>query len=353
MAQLKFAVWNIEWMNDLFTGDPPVFKPDADTVRGPKRNNTVAQRKADIAGVINEAAIDVLVIVEGPNRIEELNGFFTQAIVNGDWTCAVQSAGAQSVGIAVRTDTGNFAASPITWFDVMNHDEAKVLKTVTNEFQMDTDDDILKELHKFERRPLYASVNCFDGTSFRVLGIHLKSKGVFDALEWSKWWAKADGNRKKILAQCFQLRTEFLDPYLSDATTKDIPLIVCGDINDGPGFDTSEMKLNASGVERLMGSIWDPSRCLGSALYDTLPDDKKKKQDFKSIYTATFQDPIFAGSYRNSWIDHILYSRNTDNWISNAEIIHDMPDGQRIYTKYPTASDHRPVTCVINTDGIV
>ena len=113
------------------------------------------------------------------------------------------------------------------------------------------------------------------------------------------------------------------------------------------------MKLNASGVERLMGSIWEPSLCLGNALYDSLSDAKKKKQDFKSIYTASFQDPIFARSYRNSWIDHILYSRNVADWISNGEVLHNMPDGQRIYTKYPTASDHRPVTCIVNTDSLV
>ena len=210
MARLKFGVWNIEWMNDLFTGDPPVFKSDDDEIRGPRKVNTVAQRKNDIAGVINELELDVLVIIEGPNRIEELNQFFELDIVNGVWQCTVQSSGSQSVGLAVRTDTGNFDTNPFTWFDIATNEEAKVLKVATNQFVMDTDDDNLKELHKFERRPLYASINCFDNTQFRILGLHLKSKGVFDALEWSKWWAKADGNRKKYLLNVSNYEQNFL-----------------------------------------------------------------------------------------------------------------------------------------------
>jgi hypothetical protein len=252
---INFGVWNIEWMNDLFTGDTPVFRPDGDVVRGPRRDNTVAQRRADVAGVINDLDLDAMVIVEGPNRVEELQLFFDQDTVNGDWRCAVQSSGAQSLGLAVRVDRGAFADPPFAWFDVATAPEAAALKAATDPFQMDSDGDEVDEVHKFERRPIYAELRPAGGPPFRVLGVHLKSKGIFDALEWSKWWARAEGNNRKLLAQCFHLRQHFLDPYLNDPATRDTPLIVCGDINDGPGFDTAEMKLTASGVETLMGSF--------------------------------------------------------------------------------------------------
>ena len=53
----------------------------------------------------------------------------------------------------------------------------------------------------------------------------------------------ADANRRKTLAQASQIRLgflDFLDPYLTDGATRDTPLVVRGDINDGPGLDASE-----------------------------------------------------------------------------------------------------------------
>ncbi len=350
MSDINFGVWNIEWMNSLFEGDPPQFKPGETTIRGPKRNNTVDERVSDISGVINEMDLDVLVIVEGPNRVDELHLFFDRDEVDGDWVCAVQQSGAQSVGLAVRVDTQKFSDPPLTQFDASLADTAPLLKSATDPFPMDTDRDGLDELHKYERRPLYAQLNLQDGTAFRVLGVHLKSKGIFNALEWAAWWAKAEGNRKKLLAQCFQLRNRFLDGYLTDDQTREIPLLICGDINDGPGFDASEMKLQASGVETLMGSIWKPDLTLGNAIYDALAEEDQEELNFEEIYTASFKDPIIDGSYMRVWIDHILYTRNQSGWVQNGKIWKEMAGEERIYRKYPAASDHFPVTCQVRID---
>lgn len=350
MSKIKLALWNAEWFNELFTGAPPVFKHDDD--RGYMTRQKIGDRRRDLTGVINDIEAHIWVIVEGPNQSSELQLFFDHPGVDGIWQCVVQPAGAQSVGLAVRIDTGLFEDQAFDWYDIKNSQEAETLRKATDEFRMDTDGDGLDEFHKFERRPLYASINLIDGKKFRVVGLHLKSKGIFGALEWSKWWATADGNRKKIVAQCHQIRTKFLNEYLISDETKDIPLIVCGDINDGPGFDTSEMKLNASGIERLMGSIWHPKLCLGNAIFDTLSEKDKKELDFASLYTASFSDPIFNNVYRRSWIDHILYSRREEQWISEADIILKMSSGIPIYKAFPKASDHMPVICTINTEKL-
>ena len=96
----------------------------------------------------------------------------------------------------------------------------------------------------------------------------------------------------------------------SDPATANRPLIVCGDINDGPGLDASERRLFGSGIERLMGIIWRPQFCFGNALFDTLKPKDKEELDFSSIHTTSFKDPIFNGVYQKEWIDHILYSRS-------------------------------------------
>ena len=46
-------------------------------------------------------------------------------------------------------------------------------------YKKDVDD--VRELYRFERRPLYVQVNLAGGKHFRVLGLHLKSKAIFDA----------------------------------------------------------------------------------------------------------------------------------------------------------------------------
>lgn len=351
MGEIKFAMWNAEWFNELFVGDPPKFRPKEE--KGYRTNHKIGDRLKDLPGVINDIDADVWVIVEGPNQSSELQLFFDQPTVMGFWQCVVQPAGAQSVGLAIRVDRDLFNNPPFNWFNIDSDSEAEILKRATNEFRMDTDGDGLDEIHKFERKPLYASVNLANGKQFRVLGLHLKSKGIFQAFEWSKWWAKADGNRKKIIAQCHQIRTHFLNDYLINQETKEIPLIVCGDINDGPGLDTSEMKIQSSGIERLMGSIWHPHLCLGNAVFDTLSEKHKNELNFSSLYTASFSDPIFNRSYRKSWIDHILYSRISSNWIKDAKINYTMNNGEPIYKAFPTSSDHMPVTCIIHMDDLV
>ena len=79
--------------------------------------------------------------------------------------------------------------------------------------------------------------------------------------------------------------------HLAENVTKDILLVVCGDINDGPGFDASETKLMASGVESLMGSIWKPALTMGNVLYDGLAENDQNSLNFEDLYTISFRIP--------------------------------------------------------------
>ena len=360
MPMIEFATWNLEWMNDWFT-DGPSFHPDDRRVRGPnpgsRDNPTLLERRQSVAGAIDEMGLDVIVVVEGPNKADELQLFFDTDVA-GDWICDVQptKGASQIVGIAVRTDTGKFANPPLTRFHVGEGQggEAERISSATTPFLLDTDGDGIDEYHKFERLPLYAQVNIADGTRFRVLGLHLKSKGVFDTLEWAKWWATADGNRKKIVAQCRQLRKEFLDHYLAEDATRDVALVVCGDVNDGPGMDASEQRLNTSGVERLMGTVWKPKLTLGNALYDALDDEDRHEIAIDDISTSSFRDPLID-SYRKVWLDHVLYSNNkAEQWLGEGKVFREFAganpgETEMIWRKYPHASDHHPVFARIDS----
>ena len=213
---------------------------------------------------------------------------------------ACRSASASRSGPIV----GKFANPPLVQFDALAAASGAISKA-SDSFDFDSDDDGIDERHKFERRPLYIELRLADGAHCRVVGLHLKNKGIFSAYEWSKWWALAGANRMKLLAQCRRFRQLFLDAYLSDAAIRGVPLLVCGDINDGPGFDTSEMRLKASAVETLMGSVWRPELCLGNALFDALPVKDQQALDFEDLATTRFSDPIFNDTFHKVWIDHI------------------------------------------------
>jgi endonuclease/exonuclease/phosphatase family metal-dependent hydrolase len=346
MSDLKLLVWNMEWMNDLFVPNdqPAAFRPDDEKTQH-NSAATVKQRREHLAGVINELAPDMVVCVEGPNRNAELQLFFDHQDVQGDWTAVIQTSKgmSQNVGFAARTDTGKFNNPPFKQFDTNNI-------PAFDPFDVDTDDDEILERYHFERRPLYVEVNPLGGKNFRVVGLHLKSKAIFKAYEWSKWWSIADANRRKILAQATRLRLNFLDPYLSEAQTSGIPLIVSGDINDGPGLDASEKRLFGSGVERLMGAIWKPHLCLRNALFDALAPKDQAGLLFEKIATTRYSDPIFNNVFHREWIDHVMYSDNQDGqWVSEGEVHEKMPDGKPVWAKYRFASDHYPITVKLTT----
>jgi endonuclease/exonuclease/phosphatase family metal-dependent hydrolase len=360
MARIKLVSWNMEWLNDLFasgsSGSPAAFRPDEEVPQHNSRT-TVGKRKAGLQRGLAHLDADAMVIVEGPSSGAELQLLFDD-LAPGEWTTHLQRSvslnaphrtdkftSTQNVGIAIRTDTGRFAADPIKVFDAMDPASGPIHKA-SEPFFHDSGENGVFEWYRFERRPAYAEVTMADGALFRLVGLHLKSKGIFNAFEWSKWWAMADANRERLLAQCRHLREAFLNPYLAEEPTRRIPLVVCGDINDGPGFDTSEMRLKASGVETIMGSVWEPDLTLGSVLFDRLPKKQRDALDFKENYTTSFEDPIFDGQFQREWIDHILYSRNAPpGWVRDGDVVRKIPGSPDV--PFHQIADHYPVTATI------
>ncbi|MDJ0780641.1 MAG: hypothetical protein QNJ22_01655 [Desulfosarcinaceae bacterium] len=135
---------------------------------------------------------------------------------------------------------------------------------------------------------------------------------------------------------------------MADAGLKRTPLIVCGDINDGPGLDAGEKKLFGSAVEKLMGSIWHSRRYLGNAIFDALPEEKQAQEKFQAVSTTSFKDPLFNYMRHHVWIDHILYSRTHGHqWVTRPKN-HEQLRGAEIGDLYPHASDHYPLSVAID-----
>ena len=63
---------------------------------------------------------------------------------------------------------------------------------------------------------------------------------------------------------------------------------------------------------------------------------------------------VIGGALRRKvWIDHILYLRNRpEPWTDYAKVHTVMPDGAKMWEKYPFASDHFPITVEIKTEVV-
>ena len=207
MAQVWLVVWNVEHMNRLFVSDAKeaALKPRTDETD----DVFVGERLDDITAVLAALDPDCLVVVEGPSRPEEFALFFEN--MEGQWVTHLQLtrrpnySSQQNIGIAVRTDRGLFAADAVHGFD-------SAQEAAFEDFAADVDLDRVPERYHYERLPLHAEVRMADGGRFRVLGVHLKSKALGDAVEWGRWWALAEGNRRRILAQARNLHAKFIRP---------------------------------------------------------------------------------------------------------------------------------------------
>jgi hypothetical protein len=92
------------------------------------------------------------------------------------------------------------------------------------------------------------------GRTFRMIGVHIKSKAPHGARTPEEAARLSIANRRKQLAQCVWLRRR-VEAHLAAGDS----LIVLGDFNDGPGLDEYEKLFGRSGIEIVMGEEGCPS----------------------------------------------------------------------------------------------
>lgn len=365
---LKLVTWNMDWLADLFAEDDdgqPMLKPEDMAVRGPSPLNrpgagpTVAHRLRLLKKAIVDLDPDLILVLEGPNRSQALQHFF-DVLGHGEWTCRVQRSryihlpnermreARRCIGLAVRTDTGRLAPDPVAFFDAEDPGSG-IIHDATQSFFAESTRDFTTEWFRFETRPIYAEIHPHSGAPFRVLGIHLKSRGFFGGYEWSRWLVQAEANRARFAALAHRMRRHFLDVYLSEPSTRDIPLVVAGGINEGPGAQVCDPRGQLTSAEILMGSVWAPELALGNALFDATGREYSSPEAFENVWTMRFPDPISDRVRHKAWVDHILYSRNAPaGWCAGATIPRTTLGG----IPFETISDHFPVSVRIDTSAI-
>ena len=115
-------------------------------------------------------------------------------------------------------------------------------------FRIDLDVDDVEDLVTFSKPPLELAIKTKAGFDLHLIGAHLKSKAAHGARNRDEVMRFSIANRRKQLAQAIWLRQRITD-HLDQGT----PLIVMGDMNDGPGLDEYEHLFGRSSVEVLLG----------------------------------------------------------------------------------------------------
>lgn len=344
--QLKVAVYNMEWMRNLFfDGGVPKRIDDPD-----ETHRELGIRSAKLAEIVNKLDADILGIVEGPNTLadgsltasEQLESWRDLHGLNDNYRAVhgYPSGGEQELCCLYRSDKVAVEFTPETHGPRHPFNEP---------FLVDTTDTLIKEHYKHYRAPLeltVKSVGSPDKELTRLIVAHSKSKGIFDSVDLARFEQLSARNRRKLYAECSSIR-ERCDQWLSESIEPNV--IVMGDINDGFGLDYYEQRLNRSAVETLLGDPWRPELIL----QHVLPKPKLKKFGWEPS-SSQFTDRI-TGDRFNVLIDHLLVSRfikvrSAAVWNpylkDSAQDIKDLKEVLR------SASDHFPVICECEIDAV-
>lgn len=320
MSEYTIMSYNIEHMNKMFD------------------NNIIKQSEQDrarkIAKVIQDINPNIFGICEAANSPDEHKHFIENYLPNSGYKIANGvSRGGQNLVFYYRDP-----------FSVISIDESL---SFYEPWDADIDRDGLKEHLKWERKPLEVVFKIGSrGPKIRIILVHTKSKGIFSVVDLQNFQKISLANRKRLVSQAIKLRNR-LDQLLQERNP--LPIVVIGDMNDGPGLDPYEQMVGKSFVETVMGSVYNPNGIFHNALWWMSQDSELKKK----LWTADFPDPIIShplGYKHRVWIDHIILSldmlqqNNPVRYVTNSGKIGPKDRDAR------EASDHFPVYCKIEID---
>ncbi|WP_026950105.1 endonuclease/exonuclease/phosphatase family protein [Algoriphagus mannitolivorans] len=327
--KLKIAVYNVEWMRELFESDG-----------SPKTTGKPAARSRQLARVIQAMDPDFLGIVEGPDTLVsgikttsgQLNLWVNEFLPGSNYSAihGFPSAGQQELGALYKTNKLKVLFTP----------EVKEGERFDQPFLRDTTNRMIKEQYQHYRPPLELSLLALDDRLLsRVIIAHTKSKGIFDKVDYARFEQISQRDRLRLFGECMHIRDR-CDQYLSKGQN----VMVMGDINDGFELDFYENRFSKSAVEIILGDLWKPEWILKSVL----PRPKLNANGW-TPYSGRFRDRI-TGDQFNVLIDHILVSQGMKilrGQVWNPFLEKANPVIQGIKDDLIQASDHYPIFCEV------
>ena len=325
---LRLCSYNVEHFNRLFT--------QTNQLQGGAAEQT---RLDALRVVLQTIDADIIGVVEAPNTtangaqstVTKLESFAAFAGLRASRAMTgLLSSGTQEIAVMFDPQRVTIQHRPGGRRNSVNNPR------FDEPFQIDTDDDRIREIYEHFRPPLEALVQVTGGPQFRLMVVHAKSKGIFNAVDLVHWERENQRNRRKLFAEATSIRRR-IDQWLDNGDS----VVVMGDINDGPGMDSFEYRFGRSAVEIIMGDIFRPGRILASHIGQ--PAFRRFGWEPSS---ARFRDR-FTEDLINVLIDHILASQDLPVVANHPHKVWNPfqdDDARPLRDELPEASDHFPVT---------
>ena len=331
---MRLATYNIEWFANLFDKNDTLIADDSWSGR---HNVTKVQQIEAIAKVLSAVDADAILIVEAPNTgksqntVRALQGFAetfdlrtSQAIMGfPNDTHQELALLYDPEQLSVRHDPKETTNNRAPRFD--------------HEFRIDLDVDATEDVVRFSKPPMELEVKSKSGFEFRLIGAHLKSKAPHGADNRDEAIRISIANRRKQLAQAV-----WLSRRVKAHVAEGEPVVLLGDLNDGPGLDEFEHLFGRSSVEILLDSgLYDPHAVSANSLRPgSIPS------------TARFPKPK-EGRFLEALLDYVMISEDLRDRQPKWRIWHPFNDTgcwalPELREALLTASDHFPVTLDID-----
>lgn len=332
---MRFATYNVEWMNSLFDDAGALVHDGAPSAR---HDVSRATQIDALVAVFRAMDADAVMVIEAPD-----NGSRRSTVAALETFAAHAGLRARQAIIGFSNDT----QQEIAWLydpDVMSvlhdpqiHDDAPQFD---DRFRLDLDVDATADEVVFSKPPLELNVELHAGQTLRVIGAHLKSKAPHGATSRDEVMRISIANRRKQLAQAIWLRARVAAVLETGAS-----LMLMGDLNDGPGLDEYEHLFGRSSVEIILGKGRD-------ALFDPHARQALQRRLGASPTTARFWIRQ-EGRYLQALLDYIMVSPDLVAKRAQWRIWHPFDDAECwsnpvLRDALVAASDHFPVSLDID-----
>jgi endonuclease/exonuclease/phosphatase family metal-dependent hydrolase len=262
---MRIATYNVEWFASLFDDDNQLYD---DGEWSSRYQVTRAQQTAALGLVFGALDADAVMVIEAPNHgrrqstVAALEHFAARFSLRArEAVMGFSNETEQEIALLYDPDKLTARHAPLAAADAPRFDQT---------LRIDLDVDATEDAVVFSKPPLELEVTTKAGFAFQMIGAHLKSKAPHGAKSEADVLRIAIANGRKQLAQAIWLRRR-IDTHLA----AERPVMVMGDLNDGPGLDEFESLFGRSSVEIVLGegaaALFDPharralSRRLGAA----------------------------------------------------------------------------------------
>lgn len=346
---MRIATYNVEWFTELFDDDGRLLN---DTKWSGRRDVTREDQIDALGLVFQRLDADLIVVVEAPDQNHKR--FTVPALQTFAAQFGLRSSHAL-LGFSNDTQQEIAALYDPTKLDLRHDPQGQSVGDTSRrgaprfdeEFRIDLDIDAQPETVRFSKPPLELSVVSQNGTAFHLIGVHLKSKAPHGARSPKEAMRISIANRRKQLAQAIWLRQR-VEEHLANQT----PLIVLGDLNDGPGLDEYEHLFGRSSVEIIMGREGQGRQQSKDELFDphAVAGLESDPEDGPSTARFVLDE---KGEHLDALLDYIMVSQDLMAKRPVWRIWHPFhtPDCRQDATLQQallTASDHFPVTLDID-----